>query len=78
MRDVIVLGVGMTKFGELWNRSLRDIYVEAALSAIENAGVDHIDSMYVGAMSSGLFVQQEHLGAVLAEVLPPGLVSTAR
>src|SRR3990170_3385015 len=69
MRDVIVLGVGMTKFGELWNRSLRDIYVEAALSAIENAGVDHIDSMYVGAMSSGLFVQQEHLGAVLADYL---------
>src|SRR3990170_3425948 len=69
MRDVVVIGVGMTKFGELWNRSMRDIYVEAALSAIDDAGVDHIDSMYVGAMSSGLFVQQEHLGAVMADYL---------
>ena len=78
MRDVIVIGVGMTKFGELWNRSMRDIYVEAALKAIEDAGVDHIDSMYVGAMSSGLFVQQEHLGAVLADYLGVNPVPATR
>ena len=69
MRDVAVIGVGMTKFGELWGKSLRDIFVEAALKAIQNAGVDHIDSMYVGSMSSGLFVGQEHLGAVMADYL---------
>ncbi len=56
MRDVAVIGFGMTQFGELWNKSIKDIFVEAALNAIENAGVDHIDSMYIGAMSSGLFV----------------------
>ncbi|MBI3195150.1 MAG: thiolase domain-containing protein, partial [Ignavibacteriae bacterium] len=69
MRDVVVIGAGMTKFGELWNKSIKDIFVEAALKAIENSGVDHIDSMYVGAMSSGLFVGQEHLGAVMADYL---------
>ncbi len=69
MRDVVVIGAGMTKFGELWGKSIRDIFVEAALRAIEDAGVDHIDSMYVGAMSSGLFVGQEHLGAVMADYL---------
>ncbi len=69
MRDVVVIGAGMTKFGELWGQSIKDIFVEAALKAIENAGVDHIDSMYVGAMSSGLFVGQEHLGAVMADYL---------
>ena len=69
MRDVVVIGAGMTRFGELWSQSIRDIFTEAALKAIEDAGVDHIDSMYVGAMSSGLFVQQEHLGAVLADYL---------
>ncbi len=69
MRNVAVIGVGMTKFGELWGKSLRDIFVEAALKAIQNAGVDHIDSMYVGSMSSGLFVGQEHLGAVMADYL---------
>jgi len=69
MRDVVVIGAGMTKFGELWGQSIKDIFVEAALKAIEDAGVDHIDSMYVGAMSSGLFVGQEHLGAVMADYL---------
>jgi acetyl-CoA C-acetyltransferase len=69
MRDVAVIGVGMTKFGELWGKSIKDIFVEAALKAIENANVDHIDSMYVGSMSSGLFVGQEHLGAVMADYL---------
>ena len=65
MKEVAVIGAGMTKFGELWNKSIKDIFVEAALKAIEDAGVDHIDSMYVGSMSSGLFVGQEHLGAIM-------------
>ena len=69
MRDVAVIGVGMNKWGELWKKSMRDIYVEAALMAIEDAGVDHIDSMYVGCMSSGLFVGQEHLGSLMADYL---------
>ncbi len=61
MREVAVIGIGMTQFGELWGKSIKDIFVEAASKAIKNAGVDHIDSMYVGSMSSGLFVGQEHL-----------------
>jgi len=69
MREVVVIGCGMTKFGELWKMSLRDIFVEAALKAIDDAGVDHIDSMYVGAMTPGLFVGQEHIGALMADYL---------
>ncbi len=69
MRDVAIIGVGMNKWGELWEKSMRDIYVEAALLAIEDAGVDHIDSMYVGCMTSGLFVGQEHLGSLMADYL---------
>ncbi|HSD62497.1 MAG TPA: thiolase domain-containing protein [Ignavibacteriaceae bacterium] len=69
MREVAVIGAGMTKFGELWGKSIKDIFVEAALEAINDAGVDHIDSMYVGSMSGGLFVGQEHLGAVMADYL---------
>ena len=69
MRDVAVIGAGITKFGELWGTSIKDIFVEAAQKAIDDAGVDHIDSLYVGSMSPGLFVGQEHLGAVLADYL---------
>jgi acetyl-CoA C-acetyltransferase len=78
MRDVAIIGVGMNKWGELWQKSLRDIFVEAALLAIEDAGVDHIDSMYVGCMTSGLFVGQEHLSSLLADYLGAGPISAAR
>jgi acetyl-CoA C-acetyltransferase len=69
MKDIAIIGVGMTKFGELWDKSLRDLFVEASLAAIDDAGVDHIDSMYVGAMSPGLFVGQEHIASVMADYL---------
>lgn len=69
MREVCVIGVGMTKFGELWTKSLRDIFVEAGIKAIDDAGVDHIDAMYVGSMTPGLFVGQEHIGALMADYL---------
>ena len=69
MRDVYVIGCGMTKFGEIWESSFRDLFVEAGLKAIKDAGVDHLDSMYVGTMTSGLFVGQEHVSALMADYL---------
>ena len=69
MREVAIIGYGITKFGELWNKSIRDIFVEAAIKAIDNAKVDHLDSMYVGSMTPGLFVGQEHIGALMADYL---------
>ncbi|MGD2295476.1 MAG: thiolase domain-containing protein [Candidatus Aminicenantes bacterium] len=78
MRDVAVIGVGMTKWGELWEKSLRTIFVETALEALDDAGVDQIDSMYVGAMSSGLFVGQEHIASMLADYLGQSPVPSAR
>ncbi len=78
MKEVAVIGVGMTNFGELWNKSIKDIFVEAALKAIDNAGVDHIDSMYIGTMSGGLFVGQEHIGAVMADYLGMNPVPATR
>ncbi len=69
MREVAVIGVGMTKWGELWDKSLRTIFVETALLALDDSGIDKIDSMYIGAMSSGVFVGQEHLASLLADYL---------
>ena len=78
MRDVAVIGIGMTKWGELWEKSLRTIFVESALLALEDAGVDRIDSMIVGCMSSGLFVGQEHLASLLPDYLGRNPVPAAR
>ncbi|ROL56867.1 thiolase domain-containing protein [Bacteroidetes/Chlorobi group bacterium ChocPot_Mid] len=69
MRDVAIIGVGMTRFGELWNQSIRDMFAEAALKAMENAGVEKLDALYVGAMSSGLYVYQEHIASVMADYI---------
>jgi acetyl-CoA C-acetyltransferase len=69
MREVAVIGAGMTKFGELWDMSLRDLFVEAALGAMKSAGVETVDSIYVGNMSGGQFVGQEHLGPLMADHL---------
>ncbi len=69
MHEVAIIGYGITKFGELWKQSLRDIYVEAGLKAISSAGIEKIDSLIVGTMTPGLFVGQEHIGALMADYI---------
>jgi acetyl-CoA acyltransferase len=39
MRDVVVIGVGMTRFGKFLERSLSDLGREAVWNAVEDAGV---------------------------------------
>lgn len=62
---VAIAGVGMAKFGELWDKNLRDITLEAGMYTIFDAGVpgSDIDGMVIGNMSAGRFTGQEHLGA---------------
>lgn len=69
MKEVAIIGIGIIKFGELWDKSLRDIAVESALNCIEDAGTDRIDSINIGCMSSGLFIGQEHLASMIADYL---------
>lgn len=78
MRDVAIVGAGMTRFGELWKASLRDLFVEAALEALNSAGVDHVDSIYTGTMAGGQFVGQEHLGPLFADYLGMAGVASVR
>jgi acetyl-CoA C-acetyltransferase len=69
MRSVSIVGAGCTKFGERWDVSLRDLVAEAGLLAIEDASLvgEQIDALYVGNMSGGRFVEQEHIGALIAD-----------
>jgi acetyl-CoA C-acetyltransferase len=68
----------MQKWGELWEKSTRDIFVESALLAMDDAGLDKLDAMYIGSMSSGMFADQEHLGSVLADYLGQKHISATR
>jgi acetyl-CoA C-acetyltransferase len=77
MREVAIVGAGMTRFGELWESSLRQIFADAAIEALENAGADHLDGMWIGNMSAGRFVNQEHLGPIMAaEIGRSGVAAT--
>jgi len=78
MREVAIVGAGMTRFGELWQSSLRQLFAEAALQALEQAGADHLDSVYVGNMSAGGFVAQEHLGPLMVSEIGMVGVPAAR
>ncbi len=69
MRSVSIIGIACTKFGERWDVSLRDMIAEAGVMAIEDAKItgDQIEALFVGNMSGGRFVEQEHIGALIAD-----------
>jgi len=69
MRDVAIIGIGMMKWGELWEKSLRDLCVEASLNCLKDAGTDRVDSIAIGSMTSGLFNGQEHLASMVPDYL---------
>ena len=47
---VAIIGMGCTKFGELWNKSVSDLMVDAAYDAYADAGVEpkDIDAAWIG------------------------------
>ena len=65
-KEVAIIGVGLTQFGELWDRSFRSLITEAGTKAIADAGIkpEKIDGLFGGNMSGGLFIKQEHLGSL--------------
>lgn len=69
MRKVAIIGVGQSKFGELWDQSFRDIVLTAGIEALEDAGLEgkEIDAMFVGNMSGGRYLAQEHVAALIAD-----------
>ena len=67
MRDVAITGIGQTKAGEHWDKSLRHLALEAIQAALADAGVIQANALYVGNMLSGELAGQEHLGALVAD-----------
>ncbi len=71
MRDVAIVGVGMSKFGERWSSGLKDLMAEAGIAALEDANISshEIEMLYGSTMASGRFVGQEHTAALMADQL---------
>jgi acetyl-CoA C-acetyltransferase len=45
MRDVAIIGVGCTTFGEKWSSGFRELFVEAGALALEDAQLSGERSM---------------------------------
>lgn len=68
---ISVAGIGLTKFGELWDKSLLDLAFEASKEAISDSqlATGKIDAVFVGNMLIGKIAGQDHLGPVVASSL---------
>ncbi len=53
--QVAIVGMGCTRFGEHFDRSIDDMIIEAAHSAYDSAGIsqDDVDAFWFGTLSSG-------------------------
>ena len=48
MRDVSIIGLGQTRVGEHWDKSLRELSYDALAAAMRDAKVERVDGLYVG------------------------------
>ncbi|MEM4390006.1 MAG: thiolase domain-containing protein [Candidatus Micrarchaeia archaeon] len=71
MRRVAIIGVGMSRFGEIWEKGFRELIIEAGVAALEDAGIhgDEIDALYGGTMAGGRLIGQEHITALIADYM---------
>jgi acetyl-CoA C-acetyltransferase len=80
MRDVSIVGAGTTPVDKHWETSMRELGVRAINEALLDAGVarDEVDSLYVGNMLSGKVVDQENVGALMADFADLGHVPATK
>jgi acetyl-CoA C-acetyltransferase len=67
MRQVAILGIGQIKIDEHWDLSLREIGGHAAFAAMQDAGMEKVDALFVGNMLSPLVNAQNQLGAFFSD-----------
>ncbi len=69
MRDVAIVGVGLSKFGERWESGLKELMAEAGLMALQDANLSSgdVDMLFCGTMAPGRFTGQEHVAAMMAD-----------
>ncbi len=67
MEKVFIAGVGVTKIGRFYNRSAASLFKEALDRAVSDAGGLKPRALVVGNMTSSVLMQQDSLGALLAD-----------
>jgi acetyl-CoA C-acetyltransferase len=67
MRQVAILGIGQIKVDEHWELSLRELGGNAAFAALQDAGLEQVDALFVGNMLSPLVSGQNQLGTFYSD-----------
>jgi len=67
MRKVAILGIGQIKVDEHWDLSLREIGGNAAFAAMQDAGMDKVDALFIGNMLSPMVSGQNQLGTFFSD-----------
>ena len=67
MRKVALLGIGQVKIDEHWDLSIREIGGNAALAAMQDAGIEKVESLFVGNMLSPAISGQNQLGTFFSD-----------
>ncbi|MHA1232453.1 MAG: hypothetical protein ACTSPQ_17620 [Candidatus Helarchaeota archaeon] len=72
MREVAIVGAGMSKFGAFPDKNSRDLFAEAFVNCLQsidkNFEPKDIQALYLGNYSSDLFEGQGHLAPMCAEL----------
>ncbi|MHA1270194.1 MAG: thiolase C-terminal domain-containing protein [Candidatus Helarchaeota archaeon] len=72
MRDVAVVGAGMSKFGQFSDKNSRDLFAEAFINCLnsidQNFEPKDLEALYLGNYSSDLFEGQGHLSPMCGEL----------
>ncbi|MBL8133091.1 MAG: thiolase domain-containing protein [Anaerolineae bacterium] len=67
MRDVAIIGIGQTPVGEHWQLGLRDLAADAAQAALQDAGIDSVESLIVANAFGATISSQSHLAPLVAD-----------
>jgi len=67
MEKVYIAGIGQTPVRENWDKSLKELAGDAALMAMEDAGLGYPDGIFMGNMMSGTANKQLQLGALISD-----------
>lgn len=69
MREISVIGIGQTKVDEHWDKAIKDLAFEAATAALQDAGRETAEALFVGNMLSPMVSGQNHLATLVADWL---------
>src|SRR3989338_1347380 len=70
--DIFLVGSGLTRFGEWWDKSLRELMEQAVQEALRSSGLNalDIDLVIVANMLAEITNDQAALGSLASSLLP--------